>query len=62
MIALDGLREELTTREMAVGMFGPARVAEEWHSDGAIRSNTRYWRDKARDELKDGPPDPWPEI
>lgn len=61
LTALDGVREKLSIREIGVEMYGAERVAEEWHSDSAIRSNARYWRGKARDQLRDGPPDPWPD-
>ena len=59
-MALDAVREGRTAREIALGLYGARRVAEEWESDSAVRSGARYWRDRARATLAAGPPDPWP--
>ena len=58
LTALDGLREGLTQREIAVAIWGAGRVAEEWYPDSPIRSRVRYWIDKARALLRGGPPGP----
>ena len=46
-------QRNLTTREIAVELWGAERVAREWHGDGWMRSLVRRRVRKARAMLKE---------
>ena len=47
---MDGLREELTHRQIAVLMYDEAKVARHWFPDTNFRKQVRYWIDRAKEE------------
>lgn len=55
---LDGIREGKTQRAMARDIWGDARVALEWSSDGWMRSQVRRWIPKAKAMVEGG----WREL
>ena len=55
---LDGLRAGKTQRAMARDIWGDARVADEWSSDGWMRSQVRRWIPKAKAMVEGG----WREL
>ena len=50
---LDGRLECKSLRRIAVDLYGEARVAEEWCSDGSMRGRVR-WRVKQALKLMNG--------
>ena len=50
---LDARLAGRSLREIAIDLYGTARVAEEWHSDGAMRGLVR-WRVKQALNLMNG--------
>ena len=52
-MVLDGRLAGRSLRLIAVDLYGEARVAEEWHSDGSMRARVR-WRVKQALELMNG--------
>ena len=55
---LDGIRAGKTQRGMARDIWGDARVALEWSSDGWMRSQVRRWIPKAKAMVEGG----WREL
>ena len=55
---LDGIRAGKTQRGMAQDIWGDARVALEWSSDGWMRSQVRRWIPKATAMVEGG----WREL
>ena len=53
LTALDGRLEGKSLRRIAVDLYGEARVAEEWRSDGSMRGRVR-WRVKQALKLMNG--------
>ena len=54
LIALDGLAKDMTRREIAILLYGEARVAEGWSQDGGgLRDAVKYLVRKA-EGLRDG--------
>ena len=52
-MALDGWLGDKSLRQIAVDLYGEARVAEEWSSDGSMRGRVR-WRLKQALKLMNG--------
>ena len=52
-MALDGRLGGKSLRQIAVDLYGEARVAEEWSSDGSMRGRVR-WRLKQALKLMNG--------
>ena len=52
-MALDGRLGGKSLRQIAVDLYGEARVAEEWSSDGSMRGRVR-WRLKQAFKLMNG--------
>lgn len=52
-MALDGRLGGKSLRQIAVELYGEARVADEWRSDGSMRGRVR-WRVKQALELMNG--------
>ena len=52
-MVLDGRLAGRSLRLIAVDLYGEARVAEEWSSDGSMRGRVR-WRVKQALELMNG--------
>ena len=52
-MVLDGRLAGRSLRRIAVDLYGAARVAEEWHSDGFMRARVR-WRVKQALEFMNG--------
>ena len=52
-MALDGRLAGKSLRQIAVDLYGEARVAEEWRSDGSMRGRVR-WRVKQALKLMNG--------
>ncbi|MDE0406542.1 MAG: DUF2285 domain-containing protein [Alphaproteobacteria bacterium] len=53
LTALDGRLGGRTLRQIAVNLYGAARVAEEWRPDGSMRGRVR-WRVKQALKLMNG--------
>ena len=53
LTALDGRLGGRSLRQIAVDLYGEARVAEEWRSDGSMRGRVR-WRVKQALKLMNG--------
>ncbi len=53
LTALDGRLGGKRLRRIAVDLYGEARVAEEWRSDGSMRGRVR-WRVKQALRLMNG--------
>ncbi len=53
LTALDGRLQGKSLRRIAVDLYGEARVAEEWRSDGSMRGRVR-WRVKQALKLMNG--------
>lgn len=53
LTALEGRLAGRSLREIAVDLYGAARVAEEWGSDGSMRARVR-WRVKQALGLMNG--------
>ena len=52
-MVLDGRLAGRSLRQIAVDLYGEARVAENWHSDGSLRGCVR-WRVKQALNLMNG--------
>ena len=52
-MALDGRLGGKSLRQIAVELYGEARVADEWRSDGSMRGRVR-WRVKQALDLMNG--------
>ena len=52
-MALDGRLSGKSLRQIAVDLYGEARVAEEWQSDSSMRGRVR-WRVKQALKLMNG--------
>ena len=52
-MALDGRLAGKSLRQIAVDLYGAARVAEEWRSDSSMRGRVR-WRVKQALKLMNG--------
>ena len=47
-VALAGVRSGKSTREIAVDLYGPDRVAADWHRDDWMRAQVRRLVQRAR--------------
>lgn len=54
-VALAGLRAGKSLREIAIDLYGPDRVAADWHGDSWMRANVQRLVDRAPAAPDEGP-------